>query len=89
LNPKSLLYLFRLAPATLHFSFIVSGFNHLLTKMNDTFRHSIVALAEKSPYVLYSDLHAALGTNSDNQLEKLLIEAINERTIEVICFLIL
>lgn len=51
--------------------------------MNDIIRQSIVNLAEKSPYVSYADLHSALSTNSDRELEELLIQAIYEGTIEV------
>jgi hypothetical protein len=55
--------------------------------MNDSIRQSIVGLTEKFPYVTYADLHTALGTTSDRQLEDLLIAAIYEGTVEVIYFL--
>lgn len=51
--------------------------------MNDVNRQSIVNLAEKAPCVSYADLHAALGTKTELELEKVLIEAIYEGTIDV------
>lgn len=60
-----------------------SVFRLLSCRMNDSIRQSIVGLAEKSPTVSYEDLHAALGTKTDLELETLLIEAIYEGTVEV------
>jgi hypothetical protein len=51
--------------------------------LNENHRQSIVALAEKSPYVSYADLHVVLGTQNDLELEKLIVEAIYEGTITV------
>ncbi|KAI6207267.1 PCI domain-containing protein [Aphelenchoides fujianensis] len=50
--------------------------------MLDAVRQSIVSLAEKNAYISYADLHQALGTKSEREVEDALIEAIYEGVVD-------